>query len=115
MEREIYGYRCRRCGHLHYPYHMVCKNCGENEHNEFDLVPLPKDGTLVTFTELYSLPAEFEVPKLLLGVVELSNGMRMTGQLRIDEPRVGMKVRGRVEVVRRSEYDRYYGMVFYEA
>jgi uncharacterized OB-fold protein len=114
MKREIYAYRCRRCGHLHYPYRMVCRNCGENEHNEFDPVPLPKSGTLVTFSEVYALPAEYEVPKLALGIVALPNGLRITGQLRVEKPRVGMKLRGEVEVVRSEAYDDYYGMVFYE-
>ncbi len=115
MSREIYAYRCKRCGELHYPYRMVCKKCHENDHNEFDPEPLPRDGTLVTLTELYSLPAVFDVRKLGLGIVELSNGIRITGQLRIDDPKPGMKVRGEVEVVRSETYEDFYGMVFYEA
>ena len=112
MFREIYAYRCRKCGHLHYPYRMVCKSCGENEHNEFDAVPLPKDGTLLTFTELHNLPSDFEVPTLKLGIVELEGGTRITGQLDVEEPRIGMRVKGEVEVVRTESYDRRYGMVF---
>lgn len=112
MALEIYAYRCRKCGHLHYPYRMVCAKCGENEHNEFDPEPLPKSGTLLTFSELYALPSDFEVPKLGLGIVELENGIRITGQLRIDKPVIGMKVTGEVEVVRSEEYDTYNGMVF---
>lgn len=112
---DIYAYKCKKCGHVHYPYRMVCKNCGKNEHNEFDPVPLPRKGKLLTFTHLYSLPADFEVPKLALGIVELENGIRITGQLKIDEPQIGMGVRGEVEVVRRDAYDEYRGMVFYEA
>jgi uncharacterized OB-fold protein len=114
MRREIYAYKCRKCGQLHYPYRMVCRGCRNNDHNEFDPEPLPRTGTLVTYTDLYALPAVFEVPKLSLGIVELPNGLRVTGQLRVEEPRVGMKVRGEVEVVRRETYDEYYGMVFYE-
>jgi hypothetical protein len=33
--------------------------CGENDHNEFDIVPLAKQGKLLTFTHLYSLPADY--------------------------------------------------------
>jgi len=110
---DIYAYKCRKCGHLHYPYRMVCKKCGENEYNEFDPVALPKKGKLLTFTHAYNLPADYMVAKLGLGIVELENGIRITGQLQIPDPRIGMKVRGEVEVVRRDEYDRYYGMVFY--
>ncbi len=115
MSRDIYAYKCRKCGHLHYPYRMVCRNCGENEHNEFDPVPLPKRGKLLTFSRVHSLPADFEVPSLGLGIVELENGIRITGQLKIEEPAMGMAVRGEVEIVRREGYDERYGMVFYEA
>jgi uncharacterized OB-fold protein len=94
---------------------MVCKNCGENEHNEFDAVPLPRAGRLVTFTRLHNLPPAFAVPHLNLGIVQLEGGLTVTGQLRISDPEIGMAVRGEVEIVRSEDYDRYYGMVFYTA
>jgi uncharacterized OB-fold protein len=78
-------------------------------------VPLPKTGKLLTCTTLYSLPPDFAVPSLGLAIVELDNGIRMTGQHRIDEPATGMAVKGEVEVVRRDGYDNHYGMVFYKA
>ena len=112
MERQIYAYRCRLCGALHYPFRMVCRECGENGPHEFDPIPLPKDGTLLTFTFVHNLPAEYEVARLGLGVVELSNGLRMLGQLDIAEPTLGMKVVGKVEVVRKEAYSSRYGMVF---
>lgn len=112
MAREIYAYKCRRCGTLHYPMRMVCKNCKENDSFEFDPVPLPKTGKLVTYTTVYNLPAQYEVPTLGLGIVELENGMRMLGQLEIDDPKIGMPVKGTVKVVRREAYDNFYGMVF---
>ena len=112
MARDIYAYKCQKCGHLHYPFRMVCKECRENDFFEFDLVPLPKTGTHLTFTKVYNLPVEFEVETLGLGIVELDNGIRITGQLEVDEPVLGMAVEGEVEVVRRGAYDEYYGMVF---
>lgn len=112
MAREIYAYKCRLCGHVHYPFRMVCKNCRQNDYFEFDLVPLPKTGKLLTFTKVYNLPAEYEVETLGLGIVELENGIRITGQLEVDNPEMGMTVEGEVDVVRKSEYDTYYGMVF---
>ena len=113
MTMEIYAYKCKRCGQLHYPYRMVCKNCKDNDHNEFDPVPLPKKGTLVSFTVVHNLPADFDVAKLGLGIVKLENGLTMTGQLDIPNPKIGMKVSGKVEIVRRDEYNKYYGMIFY--
>ena len=112
MAREIYAYKCRKCGTLHYPMRMLCKGCKENDFFEFDTVPLPKTGKLLTFTTVYNLPAQYEVATLGLGIVELENGMRMLGQIEIDDPQIGMAVKGSVEVVRQETYDSYYGMVF---
>jgi uncharacterized OB-fold protein len=94
---------------------MVCKKCGNKEPFEFDTVPLPKTGKLLTFTTVHNLPPDFNVAKLSLGIVELENGMRMTGQLRVPVPKIGMAVRGKVEVVREAEYSKNFGMVFYPA
>jgi uncharacterized OB-fold protein len=115
MELNIYAYKCKRCGHVQYPYRTICRNCHENDHNEFDIVPLPKKGKLVTFTHLYNPPADFEMVYLSLGIVELEDGNRITGQLNIKSPKMGMNVVGKVEVVRNDEYNKYYGMMFYEA
>jgi uncharacterized OB-fold protein len=112
MAREIYAYRCRLCDTMHYPFKMVCSGCKQNDFFEFDTVPLPKAGKLLTFTRVYNLPAQYEVATLGLGIVELENGMRMLGQLEIDEPVMGMPVQGTVEIVREEPYDNYYGMVF---
>lgn len=115
MELNIYAYKCKRCGELHYPYKTICKKCGDNDHNEFDIVPLPKKGTLLTYTVLYNPPSDFEVSTLALGIVELEGGMRITGQIDIKKPKIGMKVEGKVEVVRKDEYKKYLGMIFYQA
>jgi len=112
MAREIYAYRCRLCDTMHYPFKMVCSGCKQNDFFEFDTVPLPKAGKLLTFTKVYNLPAQYEVATLGLGIVELENGMRMLGQLDIDEPAMDMPVQGTVEIVREEPYDNYYGMVF---
>ena len=117
MTRELLAYKCRRCGTLHYPYHTRCKGCGQVEivkgNIVYDTVPLPKNGKLLTFTHLYALPPDFEMERLSLGVVELENGLRVIGQLRLAEPRLGMPVFGKVEPVRKDEYTRHYGIVFY--
>jgi uncharacterized OB-fold protein len=119
MRKAILGYQCRKCGHVMYPYRSRCRKCGETvfDGNDivFDTVPLPRDGTLLTYTDVYALPPEFAVVKLTLGIVELEGGQRITGQLRIAAPAIGMKVRGEVEVVREDEYTKRYGMVFYAA
>jgi len=117
MVRDILGYKCRKCGTVHYPVRTRCKTCGHTEIEKgnivYDTVPLPKNGTLLTYTHLYALPPDFEMVKLTLGIVELENGNRITGQLRIEDPKIGMKVKGKVEPVRKDDYKKHYGMVFY--
>ena len=112
MELKILGYKCLKCGHVHYPGRTRCRKCG---HDEFETVPLPGKGKLLTYTHLYTLPPDFDVPFISLGIVELENGTRMTGQLRIEKPKTGMKVKGKVEVVRKDDYNKYHGMVFYQS
>jgi uncharacterized OB-fold protein len=109
MERKILGYKCKSCGIVHYPYRMLCKKCG---HEQFEAVPLPTSGKLVTFTHLYTLPGDFEVVNLTLGIVDLGDGVRVTGQLEIPSPEIGMKVRGTVKKVRADGYNTHYGMIF---
>jgi hypothetical protein len=117
MDRSILGYKCVKCGYVHYPYRSRCRQCGHTEWRGadivWDVVPLPKTGRLLTYTQLYTLPSDYEVESLTLGIVELDGGQRLTGQLRIPDPQIGMRVRGRVEVVRREEYKKHRGMVFY--
>ena len=112
MAREIYAYECRECGTLHYPFRMRCKECGENDFFAFDPVPLPRRGRLLTVTHVHNLPAEYEVERLGIGIIELDNGIRVTGQLDVEEPVLGMKVVGDVRVVRHETYQDYFGMVF---
>jgi hypothetical protein len=40
--------------------------------------------------------------------------MRITGQLDIKNPKAGMKVAGKVKVVRIEGYQKHLGMVFYQ-
>lgn len=115
MELNIYGYKCKKCGHIQYPYRMVCKKCRENEIEGFDSVPLPKKGKLLTYTRLHTLPADFDVSTIQLGIVELDGGLRITGQLNIDKPKTGMDVVGKVGVVRKGAYNEHCGMIFTKA
>ncbi len=119
MQKQILGYKCKKCGHVMYPYHSVCKKCGHTEWKGadivFDTVPLADKGVLLTYTDVYALPPDFEAVKLSLGIVELEGGQRITGQLKIDKPRTVMKVRGKVELVRQDGYNKHWGMVFYAA
>ncbi len=112
MKFDVYAYKCKVCGHVMYPYRTLCRKCGDNEHADFDIVPLAKTGTLVTYTHLYTLPSDYETVTLTLGIVKLDDGNKMTAQLNIKEPKLGMKVKGDVTVVREDAYSKHRGMVF---
>lgn len=115
MALDVYAYRCKKCGTLHYPFRMRCRKCGELTPFEFETEPLPKKGKLLTFTKVYNLSGDFDVATLDLGIVELENGLRMMGQLQIDKPKIGMPVSGEVGVVRKDAYHKYHGMIFRKA
>ena len=112
VARQIFAYKCRSCGTLNYPFRMRCKACKANDFFEFDTEALPTRGRLLTFTHVHNLPAEYEVERLGLGIVELENGVRVTGQLDVDAPTLGMEVVGEIETVRRETYEDFYGFVF---
>ena len=112
MDLHILGYRCKKCGHEHYPNRTLCPKCG---HELFESFPLPTQGKLLTYTHLHTLPVDFEVSSITLGMVELENGLRITGQLNIEKPKIGMKVTGEVTTVREDEYTQNLGMVFFKS
>ncbi|MEW5820609.1 MAG: OB-fold domain-containing protein [Cyanobacteriota bacterium] len=112
---KIYGYKCKNCGKVHYPHKSLCKNCKHDMFEDFEQVELPTNGKLLTFTNLHTPSGDFDVPILKLGIVELENGNRITGQLNIDEPKIGMSVKGVVKTVRKSDYENYKGIVFSKA
>ncbi|MBN2026282.1 MAG: OB-fold domain-containing protein [Actinobacteria bacterium] len=90
LERgEFQTTRCSGCGKIHYPPHVVCPSClGE----DMEWVDLPRDGTLLAFTQ-QSDAIRCRMPDVL-GLVELEGiGNVIT---RIDAPLedlcIGMKV-----------------------
>ncbi|GFP24605.1 uncharacterized protein HKBW3S43_00341 [Candidatus Hakubella thermalkaliphila] len=97
MESKIMGYQCQKCGKIHYPFHLRCSSCGARD---FELCDLPDEGVLLTFTRLSALPEGYDVRTLNLGIVELSNGVRVTGQVLTDNMKIGMKVKVTVGTVR---------------
>ena len=102
MERNIYGYRCRRCDTLHYPFRMRCRECGQNDFFEFDPVALPTHGRLLTFTFVHNLPAEYDVARRGRGGVELEKGIRKHGPHDHAQPEMGREVHRPVGGVRQE-------------
>ncbi len=72
---ELEGTKCQECNTLYFPPRADCPKC---KSTKFDWVPLKQDCKLITFTELFFAPPEFqkETP-YLLGLAELEDGPRV--------------------------------------
>lgn len=109
MEHTVNAAKCRKCGKLTYPTHFYCPACG---FTEFDAVAIAGEGTLLTFTRAYALSLDYEDLYLTLGIVEMDQGVRATGQLDIAEPATGMRVVASVGPVRDVDGRTVYGLRF---
>lgn len=109
MKDKIFAAKCSSCGKLSYPTHYYCPGCGETK---FEPVPIEGDGKLLTFTRAYALPLDYAQRYLTLGIVEMDSGIRATGQLVIDEPKIGMRVHATVGKVREISGEDVFGLRF---
>src|SRR5512136_397487 len=92
-DRNVYAYRCPKCGALYHPAPMVCKACrnrrdpSEVVFPDFQKVPMGGPCRLLTWTRIYALPEGIDRPSVAFGVVEFENGLRALGQLMLEEPK----------------------------
>ncbi|ABP50380.1 MULTISPECIES: Zn-ribbon domain-containing OB-fold protein [Pyrobaculum] len=102
--------RCKKCGAVHFPPVVRCR-CGSKELEDLEL---PKEGKLVEFTVLHQVGTDFLKQKpLVVGLVELSNGVRVVGQI-VDAQVEKLAPGAKVEVVfRRVVADGKHGLVMY--
>ena len=97
MSGEVTGAKCTSCGAVSYPKRAVCPNC-RNE--AFEEIAIGGEGKLLTYTDVYALAIDFETRYLRLAIVELDDGIRATGQLLDDDPKLGKRVKTTIGVVR---------------
>ncbi len=72
---QLAGTRCAKCKTLHFPPTADCSRC---RGTGFDWVQLDGSCTLVTFTEVYFAPPQFQTDTpYLLGLAELNEGPRV--------------------------------------
>ena len=109
MEEKVYGVRCKTCGKETYPAHAVCPNCGGHD---FEPLEITGEGKVLTYTDVYALPLDYALRYLRLAIVELDSGLRATGQLVDDDPKIGKRVRTTVGVVRETGGRKIYGLQF---
>lgn len=115
---EVYAYKCPECGTLHYPASMICRSCSNRRDpagvlfSAWEKVPLGGKCTLLTWTRVYALPEGFDDRYLLFAIVEFENGLRASGRLLVEDPRIGMKLVSKVGIVREKIGEDVYGFMF---
>ncbi|MHA1977171.1 MAG: Zn-ribbon domain-containing OB-fold protein [Candidatus Hodarchaeales archaeon] len=110
-ERKPTGYKCLNCGKLHYPQHGRCLQC---KHREFEEVPVPSKGKLITYTKLKAPPSGIASRSLFLGIIDLGD-VRYTGQIDVedlDDLRIGMDLVATWKQVRTIDNRAVYGFVW---
>jgi uncharacterized OB-fold protein len=109
MTNQVLGMKCTSCGTVSYPKHAVCPNCrGES----FEDVAISGEGKVLTYTDVYALAIEYETRYLRLAIVQLDDGMRVTGQLLASEPKLGMRVKTTIGPVRQRGETAIQGLQF---
>jgi uncharacterized OB-fold protein len=104
---EVYAHKCPECGTLYYPVPMLCRDCSARRDpsavffSSWEKVPLsgPR-GKLLTWTRLFNLPTGYSERYLLFGLVKLENGLKASGRLLVEQPRIGMEVVAKAGIVR---------------
>ena len=120
VDKNVYAYRCPKCGALYHPAPMVCKKCrtrrdpSEVVYSDFEKVPLGGRCRLLTWTRIYALPEGLDRPSLTFGIVEFENGLRAAGQLMVENPKSGAVLVARTGLVREMVGRDFYGLQFFE-
>jgi len=109
MSDNVLGAKCTACGTVSYPAHAVCPDC-RNE--AFEPIAIGGEGKVLTFTDVYALAIDYETRYLRLAIVELDDGIRVTGQLLTDAPKLGQRVRTTIGVVREPGDRAIHGLQF---
>jgi uncharacterized OB-fold protein len=105
---QVAATKCKKCGRTYFPPRADCPDC---RHSTIEWVVLDGKGTLITFTRVFFAPPAFqpEAP-YLLGLAELSNGLRVfapiSHSLDKDQLRPGMGLE--LKVARGSGDNVYY-------
>ena len=108
---RMLGSKCEGCGSEYFPSVNVCRKCRSTVLIE---VEMPKDGKLLSYTlQKESLSGFEDQEPMVFGLVELSNGVRVLGQL-VDLPYETLKVGNRVRAVfRKIRTDGESGQIYY--
>ena len=79
QEQKLMGLQCKECGLKIIPPRPICLNC---DSINFEWIEFGKNGKLSSFTEIHVVGAKWiDQAPILIGVVELEEGERVTGRL----------------------------------
>jgi len=106
---ELVAYKCQACGHVSYPAHARCLNC---KGREFVEIPVSGECTLLTFSEVRSLPWGIDERSRILGVAEFAEGFRAMGWVQAPTANAGLKLRASLHPVRTIAGSQVRGLVF---
>ncbi|MDA4121244.1 MAG: Zn-ribbon domain-containing OB-fold protein [Thaumarchaeota archaeon] len=108
---RLVGNKCTDCGDEYFPPVYKCRGCGSEHLKDKEM---PKEGKIVTYTELHEPLPGFEAQApFYLAVVELTNGARVLTQL-VDSPDEFIKTGAKVKAtVRRAKVDGESGQITY--
>ena len=107
--KNMIGIRCTKCGKVYYPKRSCCPNC--NSENLEEII-LENSLTLLTHTELWTVPKGIEQLPLFLGILEFENGTRVLGQLESKKIEIGMKFKPVWSKIRKINGKEIYGFKF---
>ena len=100
---NLIGCKCENCGQSYFPQRSVCPVC--RRHGR--LIPdyMPREGKILTFSEVHSAPTGFEVEApYFLAIVELPNKVRVTTQI-VDTPADKIKIGAKAKMVFRKIFE----------
>ena len=106
---ELVAYKCKACGHVTYPARARCLNC---RGREFAELAVSGECTLLTFSEVRSLPWGIDERSRILGVAEFAEGFRAMGWVQAPTASTGLRLRASKRPVRTIDGSQVHGLVF---
>ena len=80
---KLRGSRCMDCNKSYFPPRNKCPDCLQSD---LPTLPLAREGSLYSYTTV-NIPSKNFPPPYVVGYVELKEGIRIFGQLRVEKGR----------------------------
>lgn len=107
--KTITAYQCKTCQLVMFPEHLRCLNCSSRD---FEEISAAEGGKLLTYTVVNELPWGIDERGRVLGIVEFDNGVKAMGLIKVEDPKIGMKLTAGWEPVRVIGGEKAYGLSF---